>query len=122
MTDLSKLAATRCAELANDIRPDGKWAACDFSDGNNPPHRKAFRIFVEQAHTLATEALAHPERAAEILAPMILREPVVLEERAIMQSVIGRCNPYSRFTITEVEAIVREAINQARSAREWEEL
>lgn len=77
MTDISRLAATRCTELAESVHPMSKehpWRAEDFID--NFPDRSAFRQFVEQAHTLATEALAHPEGAAEILAPLILREPV----------------------------------------------
>ena len=77
MTDLSKLAAERCAELANGIRPNDKfWRAASFEQENGSSDMIAFRKFVEQAHTLATEALAHPERAAEILAPLILVEPV----------------------------------------------
>ena len=74
MTDLSKLAAERCAELAND---PSAWDATDFMPGDYGGSTcRALYETVEQAHTLATEALAHPERAAEILAPLILVEPV----------------------------------------------
>ena len=74
MTDLSKLAAERCAELAND---PSAWDATDFMPGNYGGSTcRALYETVTQAHTLATEAFAHPERAAEILAPLILREPV----------------------------------------------
>ncbi len=75
MTDLTTLAAQRCAELANAERNSFEFYEARHFTGDSGVGL-TFRQFVEQAHHLATEALAHPERAAEILKPMILVEPV----------------------------------------------
>jgi hypothetical protein len=57
MTDLSKLAAERCAELANGIRPNDKfWRAASFEQENGSSDMIAFRKFVEPVCTICHHA------------------------------------------------------------------
>ena len=72
MTDLTTLAAQRCAELAN----GSGWRVSDFQQARDGCLGLALRQFVEQAHHLATAAIAKHPDLADDLAGMILAEPV----------------------------------------------